>query len=304
MAVSILNNDNFFQWLGEFEEAPFENIAVDDVAQVAENADSVDLSPLLNDTSTYGINPLSFQITLQDNPFQPATFNASTGVLTYYPPVGVVIGETRTIKYTWTDINGAISNEATVSITIIARAKAWRGYGPSYQCNAPGEAQYLQLEEYYTDDNESVVPAHHKPNVNTDPDYIAPAVDFAACPNPDLDPGTLYIYNNSATVAILQILFKRVGQPDVAYVLNQSAGDTIRTIQVGDLAAPYDEVQIQLGLPAGGAVSATGSLSIEPAAGGSAADSTALVTLQTTYSLYNVSFPTGTSYIGKIELND
>jgi hypothetical protein len=177
-----LNKNNFLRWTGSFNAAVFSNSAVDDVASMPNNAASVDISILLNDISTFGINLSSILVTVQDNISRPATFNPATQKLTYYLPSGSVSG-LRTIKYKWADVYGNMSNEATIRITVTARATAWRGQGtPTCVMSGgvrTGYSLYAILEQYYTDDNSAT--GVTKANVNTDPDYIPQALDPTNC---------------------------------------------------------------------------------------------------------------------------
>ena len=57
-----------------------------------------------------------------------------------------------------------------------------------------GYKSFAFLEKYYTDDNTST--EETKPNVTSDPDYIAPILDITTCP-----PGTRH-YNSQQTKTV------------------------------------------------------------------------------------------------------
>lgn len=78
-----------------------------------------------------------------------------------------------------------IANYFMVFGTINAiRATAWRGLVGSKTCITSGgvntgDSIFNTLQQYYTDDNSAT--GTTKPNINTDPDYIAPAADPTNC---------------------------------------------------------------------------------------------------------------------------
>ena len=183
-----LNKNNFLRWTGSFNQAPFDANAVDDSVNMFVTGAQVVLYPLVNDVSTYGIALNTFEFTLQDNPLAPATFDSASKSVTYFPPVGVV-PSVKTLKYKWKDFNGNESNEATITINVLARQTAWRGDPSSFACEMSGGVRtgnslYETLERYYTDDDELYLPYETKPNTIGDPDYIAPVTDNLNC-NPE-----------------------------------------------------------------------------------------------------------------------
>lgn len=192
MAVP-LNKNNFLRWFGSFNVAPFDVLAVDDALDVTVFHDFVDIAILDNDIATFSIDPTSIVITLQDNIARPATWNPTTKLLRYYLTDESKAGMgdlSRVLKYTWKDVNGNVSNEATVTFTIIPREKAWRVLESSFSCeldedgHKTGNGIYATLVQYYTDNEVNVVPTNEKDNDPDDPDYIAPAED------PRCDPAT------------------------------------------------------------------------------------------------------------------
>jgi len=183
-----LNRNNFLTWEGQFTDAPFENVTNGWVLSMVENDPFIEGAVLFDDISTYGINLDTFEFTLQDNPLNPATWDAATGLVKYYPPAGVTPG-LRYLKYTWRDNAGNLSPEGTITISVLARPIGWRGAPASYQCelsggNNTGDAFYGELEKYYTDNGQVFAPYTTKPNTIGDPDYIAPVGDAGMCPIP------------------------------------------------------------------------------------------------------------------------
>lgn len=183
-----LNRNNYLIWEGEFTDKPTLVQAVDDAVNMSVGAVSVEIYPLLNDVATYGIDLNTFEFTVQDNLLKPATFDPLTKKITYYLPAGAAVDDVRVIKYRWKDTLAHQSNEATISITVIARATGWRGYASSLACvldgggHNTGESAYGELEEYYLDDNSPVLPSSTKANDPGDPDYIAPTTNLIMCP--------------------------------------------------------------------------------------------------------------------------
>jgi hypothetical protein len=184
-----LNRDNFLRWQGEFDTTAPSALAVDDAVSMLISAPYLDISPLANDSATYGIVNASLEILSQDNIVTPATWDAVTQKIRYYPPAGVVVGDIRELTYRWTDSIGTVSNTATIEIEILDRPWGWRGLASSYSCvtamgDNTGYAEYATLQKYYTDDNTAYVPATTKANTFGDPDYIAPVLDPVSCPVP------------------------------------------------------------------------------------------------------------------------
>ncbi len=184
-----LNKNSFIRWQGAFNNIPALQQAVDDNVSMALGSPFIEISVLLNDSATYGINPASLAITLQDNMITPATWDPLTEKLKYYPPAGLVVGAVREIRYEWDDNLGNGSNEASVFIEITDRATGWRGKASTYVCEEvagdnTGQANFTTLEKYYLDDNTPAIPADEKPNDVGDPDYIAPLTDLISCPLP------------------------------------------------------------------------------------------------------------------------
>ncbi len=182
-----LNQNNFLRWKGEFKKAPYTANAVNDSINMIIDQTFIEISPLINDVSTYGIALNTFTFTSQDNPDKPAIFNPSTSKVTYFLPVSAAVGNVRHLKYKWTDYNGNESNEATISINVIVRPTGWRVYPPSFSCEFDVEAErtgrslYAQLVKYYLDNNQNVTPLTLKNNVVGDPNYVAPVEDPINC---------------------------------------------------------------------------------------------------------------------------
>lgn len=242
----LLNKNNFLQWTGSFAAAPFDAIATDDDASMVQTALSVEFFPLANDVATYGINKPSFFFTVQDNMAQPAVFNSSTGKVVYYLPAGAMPG-TRTIKYKWYDNAGNLSNEGTITITVTARAKAWRAQASSASCRQvmgdnDGYVVYATLEEYYTDDNS--LTGNTKANDIGDPDYVAPVLNTGACPLPGTNVD--FVVQNLAdgsrpTFQINTITFIKAGNPIASFSVALYPGNsTSRQVP----ADTYDIVRV------------------------------------------------------------
>lgn len=198
--MAILNSNNPLIWQGSFNETPAELEAVADTIFINVNETSATLYPLSNDTSNYGIDYSSFTFNYQDNPTKPARFNHSSGLLTYYPRLPLTNGQIRTLKYKWQDIKGNESNEAIVSINVTDRPLGWRVVEDSAFCLLNSEQRntgylgYAELEHYYTDDDTAVDPPQVKPNISSDPDYIAPIFNDDVCPvNGTTEPSARFI---------------------------------------------------------------------------------------------------------------
>ena len=275
--MAILNRNNFLIWEGSFEPSPQMTQAIDDLVSAVQNAPLIEISPLLNDVATYGIDETSLLITLQTNLTTPATWDPVTKKITFYPNAGQGVEEIEVLKYKWKDTQGTFSNEAPISVNFTARPTGWRGYASSRVClqesgDNTGEAFFDQLEKYYTDDNTAFLPQELKTNVDTDPDYIAPVVDSISCPLPGATQD-FKIYNFSLPVRsnpapiIKNITFFPDGGGFLSFSLNHKASDLQpRIIQVPTGLYPSIEVEVQY-------VPAAINLSIEPGTGGSASQS-------------------------------
>ncbi len=221
-----LNRDNVIIWQGEFKKDLSALVANDDLISILANAESLAIFPFSNDQAKFGINYESFEFTFQDNPGNPATYDAVARKVTYYPPAGLVVGEQRILKYRFFDLLGNPSNEATITITASARGMAWRGHGPSYACDKvggenTGTGSFALLERYFTDTNERVLPLETKANVDTDPNYIAPAVDEVACPLPG-STIPLYVFNAVKKAKITGIKLIKNGITVHDFILDHS----------------------------------------------------------------------------------
>lgn len=85
------------------------------------------------------------------------------------------------------DYVAPIVNTTACPVTT-SRTKAWRVKASTAYClsdgsgNITGDQGWTTLEQYYTDDDSLVSPSSEKPNVDTDPDYVAPVTNTTACP--------------------------------------------------------------------------------------------------------------------------
>jgi hypothetical protein len=292
--MATLNKNNFLIWEGSFNDAPFSNVATDDSASMLITAAFVELQPLLNDISTYGINVLSFEFTLQDNLITLATWDSVTQKIKYFPPAGISPG-VRLLKYRWRDNFGNLSNEATVSIDVQPRATAWRGDPSSYVCDNPGVtngAGWGTLEKYYTDNNDLFLPHTTKPNDPVDPDFIAPVNDPIMCP---LSSSTdnLNIFNfvsGSPEPTIIRItLNKSGGGTTVLNVLHRASNAQPRIVPI----APglYTTIDVLVN-------DATGAdLTLNPGSGGSGGGTQSIATASETKSFAAVTIGTNSELI-------
>jgi hypothetical protein len=246
-----LNRNNFITWDGEFSPKPFVVTAVDDFVSMGPNDSFINIPILDDDTATFGINESSINITQQANPLQPAEWDTSAKVIKFYPPKNGIysIEGTYVLKYKWKDKSGHLSNEALVTVIVTPRPTAWRGYAPSFSCllsagENTGYGQYAQLEQFYTDTNESVIPLALKANVVGDPDYLLEVYDVAACPLPTALQN-MYVQNMATLGTIQVITFLRAGDPDQRYFINLPAntGES-RTIQVE--GGTYDQIIVEV----------------------------------------------------------
>lgn len=222
--MASLNLNNFLRWDGEFNDADFEVLAADDDAEVFENIKYVDIPILDNDSATFGIDETSIQITQQDNEIRPAIWDASSKLLRYYLPDAPDLG-IHELKYLFYDTVGNISNEATINVNVLARATGWEGYEPSKSCTLSGgvntgTSSYAQLVKIYLDDGTQVVPQVLKANTVGDPDYIAPADDFASCPLPTMT-AQVRLYNTytDPAIKIERLEFQGLGGSPTVYFI-------------------------------------------------------------------------------------
>lgn len=250
-----LNDNNFLIWDGQFNNTPFDVIATNDAVNMVVNALSIDINVLVNDIATYGVDKPSLEITLQDNPAKLATYNQVSGIVTYYPPAGVQVGQVRQLKYRWYDKAGHVSNEGTINITITDRAFGWRGYGPSYRClkdgdnNNTGQGFYDTLEKYYTDNNTPYSPATLKNNTFGQADYIPASTDLTTCPLPSATV-SLYVWNyipNAPSITIDSVTFKKAGDPDKVYAVNNTGSVGFQPSQFQTQPdAVYDSMEVKM----------------------------------------------------------
>lgn len=181
-----LNKNNFLRWSGSFNSAPFSNVAVNDLTSMVVNQTRAEIAILPNDTSTFGIDKTSIVVTLQENLIDPAFWDYKTERLIYTLASGSAIGN-KIIKYKWKDVEGNESNEATVTINVVARVTFWRPNPASRTCQLEnnvrnGYAFYTLLEKYYADNSQTVIPLQTKPNTQGDPDYSPRFIDTVNCP--------------------------------------------------------------------------------------------------------------------------
>lgn len=184
MSSKQLNNFNFLRWYGEFEDASYDNVANDDVANAVFNVSYIDIPALDNDTSTIGIDFDSIVITQQVYIDVPAIYDPVSHLIRFYTKTGTSAPGDFELKYKWFDLQGNPSNEATITITLIARATIWKGLSGTCQLNDSSENTgyviFPALGLFYVDDNSFT--GSVKLNTVGDPDYIAPFYDETQCP--------------------------------------------------------------------------------------------------------------------------
>ena len=283
-----LNKNNFLIWEGEFAPAPVIAQAVEDTVSLVVNAAYYDISPLLNDVSTYDIDPTSLLITFQSNPGNPATWDPITKKLRYYPLPFQAAGEFLALKYKWKDVQGNESNEAEITLTFTERPTGWRGRASSRVCLLDtgvnnGQAMYLELEKYYTDDNSLFLPAEYKDNVDTDPDYIPEFTDLISCPLPAQDTDfKVYNLQNAVPIpTIVRIEFEKNGGGSYAFTIGHTfTHPQPRTFQIP--AGLYDSITVFLS----GAI-VGGDLVLSPGSGGSGDEIVSIATSGQTVAFLN-----------------
>lgn len=223
--IKQLNKNNFIIWTGEFKPPSFEAIANNDILSMQQGAtEAAEIYPLNNDIATYGINPDTLEITLQDNPAAPAVWDAVAKKLFYYLPVDAVAGQDRVIKYRWRDAIGNYSNEGSITVTVTARQISYRPYAPSLVClkngngTNTGQAFYQQLEQFFTDTGEAVSPRVLIANEVILPQYAPPTQAFGICPLPAQNI-VLNLFNNSSfeDVVLLAISLFNQGEQVAGY---------------------------------------------------------------------------------------
>lgn len=183
MSSKQLNSFNFLRWYGEFEDAVYENVANDDVGVGVYTVSYIDIAALDNDTSTIGIDFDSIIITQQVYIDVPAIYDPVSHNIRFYTKTGTSAPGSFELKYKWFDLQGNPSNEATITIYLQARTTGWRGISPTCDLSGgdnTGYYTYATLQQFYTDNGAAT--GITKPNVDTDPDYIAPIYDESVCP--------------------------------------------------------------------------------------------------------------------------
>lgn len=210
-----LNKNNFLIWDGFFDEIQISIIAVDDQVSGELNEKEIFISPLANDSATYGIDASSFIVLTHDNPAKPPLWNPTTRVLTYYPPENTQL-ENHVVTYRFKDSNGNPSNVGNIFITLLKPETYWKAFESSWRCIQGPEGNtgmliYDQLQEFYLNTNSPVEPISLKSNSIEDPDYIAPVENLNQCPL-QLSQGTYFINNYSrgfGNATVLNVAFYR-----------------------------------------------------------------------------------------------
>lgn len=246
MAFAQINKDNHLIWQADFFVAPlFVQANDDNVTIPINNTTGVQFDPFGNDYANYGFNFNSLEITQQDNPAQPATYDPVLHLITYYlPTTGVVAGSIRHLRYRWKDAAGNQSNEAQVDILVLDRPFGWRPRLASYLCEIDanglntGVGRYALLEKYYTDDGSLYVPFTTKANQPSDPDYVQPVPDPLSCP---VGGGLLtdfFVYAFDLGINFVSIQFGSAGLP---IFINHGAGDP-QPLQMQIAPGFYDQI--------------------------------------------------------------
>ena len=213
------------------DEAPFANNAVDKAAVILTNQEYVDANLIGTDFSTFGIDYSSIEVLSWNNTTAPRPrWNAQTLKLRIYRPTDGAAQ--MALTYRWKDVLGNSSNIANVYVNTTILVTAWRGYAPSMFCQLnqynmnTGYRSYSDLERYYPALNVPYLPQQLKPNVSTDPDYIAPVFDLTTCNQPGTVP--FAIVNNLNAIAgspvITKITFRKLPAADLVFTTNVFAG--------------------------------------------------------------------------------
>jgi hypothetical protein len=288
-----LNENNHIIWDHNFTEAPVIATAVDSNVDMIQSAASVDADPFANDTSNYGFDYNSLEITLQANPAHPATYDPLTHIITIFSDPTWAVDSLQVLQYKWTDLAGNVSNVANVNIHVKPRPLGWRAHPPSYQCEVvggdnTGNAFWSLLEAYWTDTGELAVPGGTTPNTPGIPEYVPPVVDQATCPLPSSTvPFYVYNFTDPGTNSLIKSI--KLGSTGAVLTLNHArSAPQPRQVQVTPGAYDLLEVIVENIDPG-----ALNSLALNSPGGGSDTQG-----VGTSAGLQTITFPTVTIATG------
>jgi hypothetical protein len=197
-----INSNNFLRWYGSFIDPEYSFDVSNGTIDFYANDDFITFNPftVTAASASLGINPRSFKITGFRNgsgdPItmqQPYFWDAETQLLTIYrPTIDPPALDTVAIDFTFEDGAGHLY-DSTTSGTIIQIAyspilTAWVAYAPSVYCaldsfgDNNGLQGWTQLKLVNASTLTDISPLTLKPNIISDPDYIAPVTNLISCP--------------------------------------------------------------------------------------------------------------------------
>lgn len=191
-----LNENCFIRFTGSFTPLPFSINAVGFSTNLYSNLDFVDFNPLSLSFASLNINPDSFEIESAVDGFgadvafsSGILWNPDTSTLRVYRPEDLTLTNVY-INFHFFDYAGNISNSATINIIISSVVVAWVAYPATAVCNVDvfgqnnGFLSWSQLMLINVATGSTISPFTTKPNVPSDPDYVAPITDLITCPVP------------------------------------------------------------------------------------------------------------------------
>lgn len=213
-----LNRNNFLRWTGTSTKRSYTITPVASTFHLFANKDSVVTQPLSLCTASLGINLLSFNIyKILDDSGSPVALSQDCeydgdGNLTVYRPIDLTVTD-FIIFFTFDDNSGnQNSSTAIMEIVVDTVTVSWVVYPVSQVClldsfgNNTGYSNFTQLKLQNNISHTDISPLQLKPNVVSDPDYIAPVTDYITCPNIAASYAPLFLSNFTQNGADLSTL--------------------------------------------------------------------------------------------------
>ena len=189
-----LNRNNYLRWNGTFTKRPYTITPVPKFFDFFANIDSIVIQPMITSSASLGIDYTTYKITSIIDQYTGLPIQLSqdcaydgAGNLTVYRPIIPTLG--FVINGTFEDNSGNLSSILSNLIIVTAIEIAWVVYPVSYVCNIDsfgnqtGFKSWTQLYLINASTLSPIIPLTFKPNIPTDPDYIAPVIDLITCPS-------------------------------------------------------------------------------------------------------------------------